>query len=377
MSNIKYIYINYYYIDNLGERTLIDAAFDIQNDLSNHNCGKRKHAIKITVSEDQIIFNNDGLTISESYSYNNTDAVMLGRVRSFVDEVTALIIPRSESVQNREAETRAFEYNAVNVSDSLNIIDSPSVNGNVIRPSFFGEYFYIIGRAGGGNIENGILDLWYRISYENEERGAWVNALYVREFPFYIASDIISYEVDGFYSREAMLQIKKRRTINNTVELQASGGRWEWGDTGAKREYSSTPIELQESYLVNNLHTPLINSKFNNLSVYAGEINKLSDDTVTRTNERIDDRENSNTGNNIYTTIDSENVRLTGVRVGSHIDDIFVFFGDDYELQTDNVLTHIIYHGSFDYNAVYNKLTFVIGEDERVKEIIYAEGWRK
>jgi hypothetical protein len=111
--------------------------------------------------------------------------------------------------------------------------------------------------------------------------------------------------------------------------------------------------------------------------MYINEIKKLSENKAAKRTEEINDRPNSNVGENRYVTINSADAELTGIRVGSRRNDLSVFFGDDYVLQTDNGKTHIIYHVSYSFDPTYSYLTFVIGEDERVKEIIYTEGWRK
>lgn len=41
--------------------------------------------------------------------------------------------------------------------------------------------------------EGNVLDLWYKISQDKEE---WVNILYVRTFPFYIACEDSAYRPD-------------------------------------------------------------------------------------------------------------------------------------------------------------------------------------
>jgi hypothetical protein len=155
---------------------------------------------------------------------------------------------------------RFINDGAINITNNLNIRDTPSTKGNIVRQSFFGEYFSIYEKRGSGNIENGVMDLWYRVS-----DGEWINALYLRTFPFYIASDKTFRDNDGreygFNLNTVVIKIEGyREIIDGKKELKvkikahtafAYEGVFQVtpkgsGDPG----YSDQIIELLENYLI-------------------------------------------------------------------------------------------------------------------------------
>ncbi len=99
----------------------------------------------------------------------------------------------------------------INITDVLNVRDSPSISGNVIQQSKFGEIFSIYDEKGTGTMINGIQDLWYKISRTEEK---WVNGYYMRKFPFYIASDTFSHIYDRY---------SEYRLDRNTVQVKITG----------------------------------------------------------------------------------------------------------------------------------------------------------
>jgi hypothetical protein len=113
------------------------------------------------------------------------------------------------------------------------------------------------------------------------------------------------------------------------------------------------------------------------LIYYMNEIKNLSDNKVEKIFEKTGSLATFDAGDIYHTIINSEDVKLTGIKVGSHRDDIFVFFGDDYELQTDDGLTRIIYGESHDRYDDFEYLTFIIDKYDRVIEIILTEGMMK
>jgi hypothetical protein len=121
-------------------------------------------------------------------------------------------IPTQESI-----DIPLINSGAINITNNLNIRDIPSTKGNVLRQSSFGEHFNIYEKRGSGNIENGVMDLWYRVS-----DGEWINALYLRTFPFYIASDSTRTFRNEFKLNNIIIKIEGYRELNGKKELKVN-----------------------------------------------------------------------------------------------------------------------------------------------------------
>jgi hypothetical protein len=200
----------------------------------------------------------------------------------------------------------------INIFNNLNIRDAPTVNSNTIRQSSFGDFFYVYDTKGTGVINNGVLDLWYKISFDREE---WVNALFVRRFPFYIASDTklpFSFNNSGWPQRhQVMIKIEAYREIDGEIELQMEFKAREGHIDGSffnplgsyakllsedkaaplMEVYTFRPDEtVINRYFLNNkargyedgfipeYSISLINNKFENLRNYILEIEDIADD---------------------------------------------------------------------------------------------------
>jgi hypothetical protein len=58
---------------------------------------------------------------------------------------------------------------AMNITDVLNARDLPSMSGKIIQKTLFGDIFPVYDKKGTGVMEDGVVDLWYKIS-ETEEK---------------------------------------------------------------------------------------------------------------------------------------------------------------------------------------------------------------
>jgi hypothetical protein len=315
---------------------------------------------------------------------------------------------------------------AINIVNKLNIRNAPSINGKILRQSSFGDCFKIWEKRGNKTINNGVLDLWYKISADKEE---WINALYLRSFPFFISSvEKLNNEYsDEEYSRITM-KIEGYREINGKKELMADIDSIDRGtdpDTNFRVYFTPVEfrgsIELQEEYSFNSRHREfkyisdyiqseykitLIDNTFENLRTYSLEIEEISNlynrffdfvnsnpegggavyldgNEVYFDNDDIDYEDYKEGGTWIKTiTINSSKIVLTGIRIGSARNDIFVQFGDDFisdeHLSKKNNFEQIIYSLGYSYHDSYYpiRIKFDI-VDDKVEKIIYSMKFTK
>ena len=283
-------------------------------------------------------------------------------------------------------------YGAINVFDNVNIRNNPSLAGRVVRQSAFGDYFNIFEKKGSGKIENGVLDFWYKISDDNEE---WINALYLREFPFYIGSKETSHFTEGYYINKLILKVNDCKITDEKIELlikafgedkgplyRLSPISYE-GYIDLQENYSFDPNEYhQQYYNENNLpefRVSLKGNTFDNFVKYVNEIKEAGEKADQYQDENIilsrnisiyDER---GSGYNRYIIIGSEEIQLRGIRIGNTLNDIIAMFGDDYDYYEDS----IIYDGSWiEHFTVPNRLEFEM-EEGKVVKIRYSRIERK
>jgi hypothetical protein len=178
-------------------------------------------------------------------------------------------IQSAQYMHPQETKDVPFIYNgAINITNNLNIRSTPSTKGNILRQSSFGEYFSIYEKRGSGNIENGVMDLWYRVSTEGE----WINGLYLRTFPFYIASDetfpdnigknygfnlnTVIIKIEGYREMDGKKELKVKISAHHafTYEGEVQVATRDFGDPG----YSDQIIELLEKYLIDPFQRNII-----------------------------------------------------------------------------------------------------------------------
>ena len=252
-------------------------------------------------------------------------------------------------------EPEVIYHGALNVFNNVNVRNAPSLQGDVLRQSFFGEIFEIFETSGSGKIEDGVFDLWHRVS-ENEE---WVNALFLRSFPFYVASEELQ-AFYGLYRNSVEGIISAFREVDGRKELRIGGGqivgyvgRW-------LTLYRTHFMEMNEEYVfirhpeqphlfatrsniakrhrVNNTDSAqeytvrLLNSKFENLVLFSMEIQRF---TITHADGHsiVLSVERRSDHSRRIRAIYSPSIELPFVRIGSNKADIFLVFGDNYSFR--------------------------------------------
>jgi hypothetical protein len=321
----------------------------------------------------------------------------------------------------------------LNITNNLNIRDTPSTKGNILRQSSFGEYFNIYEKRGSGNIENGVLDLWYRVSLDGE----WVNALYLRTFPFYIASDKTYPDNTGgdygFNLNTVVIKIEGYREIDRKKQLKVNitaHNMWPYnGVLLVTTGNSDQVIELLEEYLIDpsernivtedeiqqnsrnydhiawndinsgDYNVKLIDNNFDNLRKYSLELEEIVknykrrfsypyDFTEVEENVKIfsfDDDTNDVTYEIIFNDFDNSwttiikinrlsNIALNGVKIRNKKDDIILQFGNNFRSEeysyNETFVEHIIYDlCKSDYAY---KIEFILNGGT-VQQILYSQ----
>jgi hypothetical protein len=347
----------------------------------------------------------------------------------------------SEPIQVTPKEIPFFSDGVINVTNILDIKDSPSIEGNVIGQSSFGDHFYIWKTQGSRRIENGILDLWYKISYDNEE---WINALYLRHLPFFIASDTtrdFGFDSGNYNVNHVIIEIKGYRETDGYKELKMilkAQERYTQGvyfnplhkngitplrkddSIDLQEEYRFTPVEEAREIFVNRgvsgyrdgsvpeYTIRLLDSKFENLRKYVLEIENIADDyewfiNFVNTNSN-DGKEVRRDGRIVYFNVLDNDILiieeyddrfdmtkiitinsdlpysiLTGVRVGNTKDDIILQFGGNYDL-SEYYSDEGSYQEIITYDMRFDFFPVRISFNlinSIVNQIVYTEKWGK
>jgi hypothetical protein len=156
---------------------------------------------------------------------------------------------------------------SITITDELNVRSSPSIDGTIIQTKRFGDILHLYDQQGSGNflLEEGILDLWYKISPDREE---WVNALYVKIFPFYIASEESLYRPDNggnaMYTSSVIVDVKNAYE-DKGVWLLNMDVFYHRGDTDESHGKYPRTVNIEESYIFNNKTVRLKENLFNNV----------------------------------------------------------------------------------------------------------------
>jgi hypothetical protein len=322
----------------------------------------------------------------------------------------------SEIIQDTPDEIPFFyRRGAVNITNSLDVMDTPSVEGNILRQSSFGDFFRVWDTRGSGRIENGILDLWYKISPDNQE---WINALYIRQLPFYIASDStrdfgfdsgeynvnhLIIEIEGYRetdgNNELIMILKAQERYRpgiffNPLHYNGITPLKKDGSIDLQEEYKFTPVEEARKIFLNGdvwgyrdrsvpeYSVTLLDSKFENLRKYILEIEKIADNNNVMDNDIniIEDYDDRFDMTRIVTiNSDLKYSVLTGVRVGNTKDDIYLQFGDNCDLSEyyndeDSYQEIITYEVRLDFFP--NRISFIL-INGIVNQIVYTEKWGK
>lgn len=278
----------------------------------------------------------------------------------------------SESIQTPEKEPSYISSGCINITKKLNVRNAPSVKGKTIRQASFGDCFHIWEERGSKMTKDGVYDLWYKISDKEE----WINALYSRKFPFYISSEEkIKIEDRNIEYRKLIMKIEGYREIDGKKELMADVESLELMPDGiffyplAFRGF----VELQEKYsfpfdqkkfedyskyefdkIVSaaqpEYKATLLDSMFEILRNYSLEIEKINDlynrfiyaeegETVYFDWKEVyfnigdvdyeEYTERPKSGTNTF-NINSSEIVLTGIRVGSKEEDVIAYFGKDF-----------------------------------------------
>ena len=156
---------------------------------------------------------------------------------------------------------------AIAITDVLNVRTSPSVNGEIIKTKKFGDVFQVYDEQGSGGFLPGVrvVDSWYKIALDKEE---WVNAYYVRKFPFYIAGEnSINHPDNGgndMYTRSLIAYVKNAYEDNGTWFLNMDIYSLEDGVGGFYKEYSRSE-QIKDSYSFDDNTVTLKNNLFNHV----------------------------------------------------------------------------------------------------------------
>jgi hypothetical protein len=279
----------------------------------------------------------------------------------------------SESIQTPEKEPFFISDGCINITKKLNVRNAPSIKGKIIRQASFGDCFHIWEEKGSKITKDGVFDLWYKVSADKEE---WINALYARKFPFYISSDEkIKVKDRDIEYRKLIMKIEGYREIDGKKELMADVESLEKIPDGiffspvAFRGF----VELQEKYsfpfdqkkfedynkyefdkIVSaaqlEYKATLLDSMFEILRNYSLEIEEINNlynwfiyaeegETVYFNGKEVyfnisdvdyeEYIERPKSGTTTF-NINSSEIILTGIRVGSKEEDVLAYFGNDF-----------------------------------------------
>ena len=272
--------------------------------------------------------------------------------------------------------TLTRQGDALTVFDRVNMRDAPSLSGTVVRQAFFGDFFTVYDTSGSRVMENGVLDLWHRVSPDSE---LWINALFVRLLPFRIATrETVPYCGRTLNNRMYITIIGYREAPDGHAEVRIRRGAW--GGTFLPLVYppdavfSNPYLTFARNYQFGNDHETfamsLYNSAFQNLHDYSTEIWNFSREADQFGEGAITVRERSREYH--LTEIHSQTVPLTGVRIGSSFDDVRRQFGVEFlrweNLPVPNWHGIAVYEGSLSLFPV--RLEFWIQEDNTVQRIV-------
>ncbi|MDR0320739.1 MAG: SH3 domain-containing protein [Treponema sp.] len=253
---------------------------------------------------------------------------------------------------------------SINITDVLTVRSSPSINGTIIQTKKFGDIFQIYDKQGSGDLisEGRVVDLWYKISPDREE---WVNAFYVREFPFYIAGEDSTYRPDvgdnDMYTSSIIVNVKSAYENNGVWLLNMDVYDLKDG-VGSSYEEQSRTESIQESYYFNGKTVKLQDNLFNHIIKLYNDIkNKIDDITpsVAWSWYQYDADE-----------YDLSEIELEHrIKVGKPINYIWEILGPFYFQEYNNVFVYsqwgVDIYGQF-------KIKFFTGEDDgEVLKIIY------
>jgi hypothetical protein len=261
---------------------------------------------------------------------------------------------------------RVFEISEViTITDVLDVRTSPSIRSEIIHTINFGEVLHVYDEQGSGDFvfEDGTLDLWYKISQNLEE---WVNAFYVRKFPFYIAGEGMVYGIDN--GRNDMYTGLNIVNIRNVDKI---GGIWlnmdvynHKGGIGADYKKDTRIENVQESYFFNNETIRLKDNLFNNIIELYNDIKIKTEDlppSVAWSGEEHDAKE-----------YDLSEMKLKyGIETGKQINHIIEILGPFYFTEYANVVVYSQWGEDY-YGFGQFKIKFFTRENNgEVFKIIY------
>jgi hypothetical protein len=318
----------------------------------------------------------------------------------------------SKSIQNMPGEEQTFiSDGCINITKKLDVRDAPTADGKILYQSSFGDCYKVWEERGSKKTENGVFDLWFKISADKEE---WINALYAKKFPFFISSsERIDFknEYNEEY-RKMTMKIEGYRETGGKKELMAKVEGFDRKDTSF---YTSVEfrgfVELQEEYsfptdqkvykmISGNIQSEykitLLDNMFENLRSYSSEMEKIGELYNRHIDEEdepvykyryenytnIDDIDTNDVDYEDYLmgyiwrktiVINSPEIVLTGIRVGSKGDDVFVQFGNDFTSLSVKYTEQITYSLGYHFNNGYYpiRIIFVLNDD-RVVRIVYS-----
>jgi hypothetical protein len=227
-------------------------------------------------------------------------------------------------------------------TDVLNVRDAPSLNGQVVQKYEFGDIVYIFCESGSGEILNNELDLWYKIS---ETGNVWVNALYIKKFPFFIKS-----EAEDILYR-CVLKIEDCITENTKKYLT---GRIVYGpEAGRVKPLGNITLELDYKIPVFDTYINVLDNNYNNLQelsngfanvaskeMYeelAASYNELSGGKYQTSNFSVE--HSRNRGIIQFTLFTQKYTFKYGIRVGRNVNYIKRILGEPYRID-GNKLTY-------------------------------------
>lgn len=192
-------------------------------------------------------------------------------------------VSSTESSDTNRISTNSMHNPAIIITDEINVVTLPSIDGRVKSKKKFGDIIQIFDEKGSGifDLESRILDLWYKIDKDNDE---WVNAFYVRKFPFCIACDDYYAGQDinrrTFYSSNVAIGIHEAFLENDVwylkMDVHTSNRGVMPGEGGSRIE------KILETYNFYGTEVRLIDNSFNNLiELSKVMINKIENLTGT------------------------------------------------------------------------------------------------
>jgi hypothetical protein len=195
-------------------------------------------------------------------------------------------------------------------TNNLRVRTTPNLTGQVIASLNFGDVVYVYEITGRNRTENGIYDLWYKISAEENK---WVNAFYVNIFPFYISNAISSNK--GVTSYLRILDKFSKNKIDYIL-CEATSSRNENFELILMREY------IDEDYSL-----PLFDN-------YTNRVYEFIDDVSKQNGMRF--------GLNEFTT--NEYIFKYGIKIGMKKKEILLILGEPYKNTSEYLHYVAMYH---------------------------------